>query len=67
MLSNIRNITPQTLVNELAAMGPQGFRFVTLTCLDLGDKLLRGQAGGGGLRICWRRHGRRRSRLALAP
>ncbi len=38
MLSNIRNITPQTLVNELAAMGPQGFRFVTLTCLDLGDK-----------------------------
>ena len=38
MLNNIKDITPATLVSELAAMGPQGYRFVTLTCLDLGDK-----------------------------
>lgn len=38
MLSNTKEITPGSLVCEIAAMGPHGYRFVTLTCLDLGDK-----------------------------
>ena len=37
MLSNTRDITRDTLLNEIAAMLPQGYRFVTITCLDKGD------------------------------
>jgi ech hydrogenase subunit D len=37
MLSNTREITRDTLLNEIAAMLPQGYRFVTITCIDAGE------------------------------
>ncbi len=38
MLTNVTDVDVQTMVSKVAAMGPQGYRFVTLTCLDHGDK-----------------------------
>lgn len=36
MLKNTIDITKETLLNEVAARLPHGWRFVTLTCLDGG-------------------------------
>jgi NADH:ubiquinone oxidoreductase subunit C len=37
MLSNEREINRENLLNEIAAMIPKGFRFATMTCIDVGD------------------------------
>jgi NADH:ubiquinone oxidoreductase subunit C len=37
MLENTIDITTVSLLNEVASRMPQGFRFVTVTCLDGGD------------------------------
>jgi len=37
MLTNVKEISRDTLLNEVAAMMPQGYRFVTMTCVDCGE------------------------------
>jgi Ni,Fe-hydrogenase III component G len=37
MLTNVKEINRDNLLNEIAAMVPQGYRFVTMTCTDCGD------------------------------
>ena len=37
MLENTIDITTASLLNEVSARLPQGYRFVTVTCLDGGD------------------------------
>lgn len=37
MLTNVTEVTTQTLLNELAIRRPLGCRFVTMTCTDLGE------------------------------
>ena len=37
MLKNTKDITPDVLLAEVSMMMPHGFRFVTVTCVDLGD------------------------------
>jgi len=38
MLNNELPVTRDTLLNEVAARRHQGYRFVTVTCVDLGDR-----------------------------
>jgi Ni,Fe-hydrogenase III component G len=38
MLKNELPVTRETLLNEVAARRHLGFRFVTVTCVDLGDR-----------------------------
>jgi len=37
MLTNVKEVNRDNLLNEVAPMLPRGFRFVTLTCVDFGD------------------------------
>lgn len=37
MLTNTTDITTESLLKEVASRMPQGYRFVTITCLDAGD------------------------------
>ena len=37
MIPNVREVTPQTLVHAVAPLKSDGYRFVTMTCTDLGD------------------------------
>jgi ech hydrogenase subunit D len=37
MMTNITEVTTQSLLYEVALRRPQGYRFVTITCADLGD------------------------------
>jgi len=37
MLTNLKEINRDNLLNEIAPMGPRGYRFVTITCVDCGD------------------------------
>ena len=37
MLKNLKEITRESLLNEVASRIPQGYRFVTMTCTDCGD------------------------------
>lgn len=37
MLTNVKEISRENLLDEVAIHLPHGYRFVTMTCLDLGD------------------------------
>lgn len=37
MLSNAKDVTRESLLSEVAVTIPNGYRFVTITCLDEGD------------------------------
>jgi NADH:ubiquinone oxidoreductase subunit C len=37
MLHNVTDVTPATLLDTVAARFPQGYRLITLTCVDCGD------------------------------
>ncbi|MEW6263803.1 MAG: NADH-quinone oxidoreductase subunit C [Thermodesulfobacteriota bacterium] len=37
MIENVTEVTTSNLLNEVAAKLPQGFRFVTISCTDLGE------------------------------
>lgn len=39
MIGIVTEVTTATLLHEVAAKHPQGYRFVTMTCTDLGDSL----------------------------
>lgn len=38
MIDNIKEITKETLLEEVSAVAAQNARFVVMTCVDLGDK-----------------------------
>lgn len=37
MLSNLTDVTVETLLSQVAVKRPHGYRFVTLTCIDVGE------------------------------
>ena len=37
MLTKVKEVYRENLLNEVAPMLPQGYRFVTLTCVDCGE------------------------------
>jgi len=37
MLANVTDVTPETLRDTIAARFPQGYRLITLTCVDGGE------------------------------
>jgi len=37
MLANVTEVTPETLRDTIAARFPQGYRLITLTCVDCGE------------------------------